>query len=342
MSLATRCPTCATAFRVVQDQLKVSNGWVRCGRCGEVFNATDGLYDLDDGASPAPSDTAAPPGATLVRQARPDWPGPQQQTQTATAVMPPSPFPPHYAPTEPMGLDDRPPPAGTVFDDLATPPGAAASLPPDEEIEALIAANRNAVEPDSAPAADDFSLPAEPSELATDADLPTPGFVQQADRAARWRRPWVRALLSLVVLGLGALLLAQVAYVQRDLIAARLPALQPALAAMCREAGCRIEPLRRIEPLTVESSGLVRVEGSPLYRLSLVLRNRDDTALKLPALELSITDPSGELVARRVLSPAEAGAKDDTIGAGQEVAMQSLLSVAERRVAGYTIELFYP
>ena len=47
MSLATRCTACGTAFRVVQDQLKVSEGWVRCGRCGEVFNAVAGLFDLE-------------------------------------------------------------------------------------------------------------------------------------------------------------------------------------------------------------------------------------------------------------------------------------------------------
>jgi predicted Zn finger-like uncharacterized protein len=46
MSLATRCTSCGTIFRVVQDQLKVSDGWVRCGRCNEVFNAMEGLFDL--------------------------------------------------------------------------------------------------------------------------------------------------------------------------------------------------------------------------------------------------------------------------------------------------------
>ena len=46
MSLATRCTSCGTAFRLVQDQLKVSEGWVRCGRCNEVFNALEGLFDL--------------------------------------------------------------------------------------------------------------------------------------------------------------------------------------------------------------------------------------------------------------------------------------------------------
>ena len=38
--LATRCSACGTVFRVVPDQLRVSEGWVRCGRCAEVFNAS--------------------------------------------------------------------------------------------------------------------------------------------------------------------------------------------------------------------------------------------------------------------------------------------------------------
>jgi len=40
MSLITRCPACGTMFKVVTDQLKVSQGWVRCGQCTEVFNAS--------------------------------------------------------------------------------------------------------------------------------------------------------------------------------------------------------------------------------------------------------------------------------------------------------------
>ncbi len=46
MSLATRCSDCGTVFRVVQDQLRVSEGWVRCGRCDAVFNAFEDLLDL--------------------------------------------------------------------------------------------------------------------------------------------------------------------------------------------------------------------------------------------------------------------------------------------------------
>jgi predicted Zn finger-like uncharacterized protein len=39
MSLITRCPACQTSFRIVPDQLRISEGWVRCGQCQEVFNA---------------------------------------------------------------------------------------------------------------------------------------------------------------------------------------------------------------------------------------------------------------------------------------------------------------
>lgn len=39
MRLSARCPACTTLFKVVPDQLKISDGWVRCGQCGEVFDA---------------------------------------------------------------------------------------------------------------------------------------------------------------------------------------------------------------------------------------------------------------------------------------------------------------
>lgn len=74
MSLVTRCPTCATAFKVVRDQLRISDGWVRCGRCSQVFDATMDLKETDEeGAVQAPATVPQTPhspalgstGATL-------------------------------------------------------------------------------------------------------------------------------------------------------------------------------------------------------------------------------------------------------------------------------------
>ena len=64
MSLITRCPACATQFKVVPDQLKLSDGWVRCGHCSDVFDATryldtwrpESALPVTSGDRPASSD----------------------------------------------------------------------------------------------------------------------------------------------------------------------------------------------------------------------------------------------------------------------------------------------
>lgn len=45
MSLVTRCPVCATAFRVQRSQLAARGGKVRCGKCGTVFDGVGGLVE---------------------------------------------------------------------------------------------------------------------------------------------------------------------------------------------------------------------------------------------------------------------------------------------------------
>lgn len=49
MALATTCPQCKTSFRVVPDQLKLRRGFVRCGRCRNVFAGIDHLRYVDEG-----------------------------------------------------------------------------------------------------------------------------------------------------------------------------------------------------------------------------------------------------------------------------------------------------
>ena len=56
--MITRCPTCATAFRVTEPQLRARAGQVRCGRCGALFDALAAL-------SPGPSSRPTPEGAPI-------------------------------------------------------------------------------------------------------------------------------------------------------------------------------------------------------------------------------------------------------------------------------------
>ncbi len=384
MSLATRCTACTTVFRVVQDQLKVSEGWVRCGRCNEVFNAQANLVELDVNGQPlvalgsacteteVDTDTLAAKASwpapaepelaltSLALDAAQDEAAPLQAAQTAqTAPTPASdPLPANAAELGdlaaltqrgaewPVGerlsiehvdidLDDLPasqPPVGQpegIDAVLAGVPGAAAVAAPTDTPESPDTPGSHW--PATTLAAE---LHAEPAD--------TPSFIRQADRAARWQRPGVRRALGLAACLLALALAAQWLLHQRDWVAAHWKVSQPWLEAACKLADCQIQPLRNVELLSVESTALTRIEGSPLYRMAMVLRNRADTELLMPAIELALTDAQGQIISRRVLSAAELGSSATVVAAGTEVALHAMLSTGSRRVAGYTIEVFYP
>ena len=79
MSLITRCSACGTMFKVVADQLKISQGWVRCGHCSEVFDAAANLQPY---APQPPASFTEGPVSTL-EEVRPDM---QEDTGRAGSV----------------------------------------------------------------------------------------------------------------------------------------------------------------------------------------------------------------------------------------------------------------
>jgi len=363
MSLATRCTACGTIFRVVQDQLKVSEGWVRCGRCSEVFNALDGLFDLGQ----------LPQRQTSVAAAASVAPDPRLQPGAGEFVASRSPPPTEAAPpvaaraaaeTE-TGSDEfffsvNPEPDARPFfeaeaaadvdarrgdhDDFVDarfpsefPPGAA------DESADLRAPREPRFEPEAFEPPHDEGAPTIHA-----ADELTPAFVREADRAARWARPGVRAALGAGVLLLLATLGLQVSLHFRDAIAATWPPSQPLLAALCEPLGCRVQPLRRIHALVVDGSALNRSADGSGYRLEVLLRNRDAVPVALPAIDLQLSDASGAVLARRVLSADQFRVADAVsavpvvLDAGRELPLQINFSANGIRVAGYSIELFYP
>ncbi|HEY1289026.1 MAG TPA: DUF3426 domain-containing protein [Burkholderiales bacterium] len=60
MNLVTRCPKCATAFRVLPAQLGARSGQVRCGKCNTVFDGIAALVDASQAPKP-PEAAPAPP-----------------------------------------------------------------------------------------------------------------------------------------------------------------------------------------------------------------------------------------------------------------------------------------
>ncbi len=340
MSLATSCTSCGTSFRVVQDQLKVSEGWVRCGKCGEVFNALEGLFDLERDGPPAMAHGTA--------TSRPTAPEPAEADPALTS--------------DPASSDEPAPPFGREFATptpaIETSRAATASWMGGAEAEPTRHRDRpdfadarydSAYDPDLVPplrneSAPESELPPEPpSEFAESmlADETAPAFVRHADRRARWHDPRVRAALGVAALALLLLALGQVVHQRRDLIAATWPALRGPLFAWCGAVGCSIAPVRRIEEISVESTTLTRSPAPDAYTLSVTLRNRGAIALATPWIDLTLKEGE-QAIARRVLAPGDFRTTLASLPPASESNLQLLLSAGNPRVNGYSVEIYYP
>lgn len=329
MTLTTRCPSCNTDFKVVRDQLQLANGWVRCGRCAETFAAHDALKQLqaqtgsqaplaqaaqaatatepagprltDNGLEMA-DDTHASPVAPLVRMAQANMASLQRVDEQIAALL-----------QERSRLQDE-------LQELAERPGAEAS--PQAELTSGL----------DGPG----EMPDASSSDALGRDIWDPKSRRDAKSA-----PWVRSAWAAVGSVALVSLMIQAALTWHDELAQAMPALRPTLEVACVMAECRIEPARRIESLTIESSQLVHLGGT-IYQFSLTIRNRAKSDLTPPALDLVLTDQGDQIVARRVLRWADFGLRARSIAAQKDLNLQTNLNTGSTVVAGFTIELFYP
>lgn len=333
MSLITRCPTCETMFRVVPDQLRVSEGWVRCGHCAEVFDATQNMVPPPGAAASGAQPGAASSPATATGE--PGTPMPASPGGPAGAASVAQRVEPSDAAREASWLDAPQTDPQTVILPTDDPDPDAIDLP--------IPALRNAAATDfPVPAADAGNFGSRPQH----ADIgPTPSFLQDEPPPSVWRRPVVRMLLAVLLVLLLALLAMQYLVKERDRVAAMQPAMRPVLEAICAVADCSIDPLRQIESIVIDSSSFSRVRGDD-YRLGFSLKNTAPIDLAMPAIELSLTDPQDQPVIRRVILPSEFGARSAALASAAvwtgSLALTVQPDIGAQRIAGYRLLAFYP
>lgn len=318
-SLVTRCPACSTLFKVVPDQLRISDGWVRCGQCDEVFDAhvhMQAPMRLQEEAL----------GPTTGSAPAPDL----QASVTNPEVG------------EPVSSQLLRAPSGLVVDEIAL-----------SEAETTGAADVSVadVEPDVpqepglSGANGTWGAMDLPDELQPLDPAPSPSFMQAAGAQApkQFVPRWVAVLCGV---GLAIALAAQWMLHERDRLAAMQPQLKPFMEQACGFLGCSVQPLRRIESVVIESSSFVKVKAD-VYRLGFGVRNTAPWPLAVPSAELTLTDAQDQSVFRRVLSPSELSVSAATLAAGEELAVTvpiavKVPAVVSERVSGYRLLVFYP
>jgi predicted Zn finger-like uncharacterized protein len=326
MSFATRCTSCGTIFRVVLDQLKVSEGWVRCGRCHAVFNAEQGLFDLQHDVPPAWDEPAAAENEPPAEGTEADFSSREEAAQGQ-----------FDEPAQPVGVDAA---HGSAVESIAAVDDDSPS-PIRHDSAFDLAATRFE---GAFTAAQEYNDGPELLEPMTDS-ASAPGFVLQAQRDERWQTTPMRLTLGLLSMLLLLGLAVQGTQHFRDRMAAQWPLTQPWLMRYCEWAGCRIEPFRHLESVRIENSALNAVERTDApeaLRLTVTLHNQGLLPVAMPAVNLTLSGADGEVISRRALLPSDFDAAPPQLSPDVDTAMQLHLAVDGPKVSGYTVEVFYP
>lgn len=358
----TVCPKCALTLAVTAADLRVGQGYVRCGRCASVFNALAGLHD--EAAKKATTPAAGP---AVAPAATPEPPPPS--TASLPADDAPAVSPLDEAPSDTMEFalgsadlaqifisaapDEGDAKSGT-FESIVLEGGAGGAEfdddPPYEEpsYDDLRAANAEleriasaaglaTADPGSGttqmPALE--AMPAAANDpLEDDADEPV-----QRDRT--------RLLYMVGSALLGALLLAQLVHGNRNDLAAN-PALTGVMGSLYGAFGQTLTPRWEPEALDVRQLGAVEESsagGHLLVRAS--IRNEASRAQPLPVLRLTLQDRYGKRVASRDLLPAEylgrvAGHRDAYLAAGERVDAEVAIVDPGRNAVGFELDACLP
>jgi predicted Zn finger-like uncharacterized protein len=281
--LFTRCPECATAFRVTDEALKKASGQVRCGRCASVFNALAEQIRADAEPTSSPNDeTAAETVAAAAASASQAPHGAEPDVSTGAvserAVAAP--------PDEPMDTAAASIDASSVADVVAETELAATAeidMFSAEQVEEVLAT----------------------VETASSLDRATPWSSPTASlRRSRW---WTGAAAAAVLL-----LSLQVVNHYRATLAG-----QPTVGRWIQQAygliGVAVTPrwdVRQYEILDWVATAEPNTRGVGSLTISARIQNRGPERQPYPDVQLRLKDRWEEAVGSRMFTPDEYLARD--------------------------------
>lgn len=354
----TQCPHCDTLFRISISQLKTAHGKVRCGHCNSIFNALLNLSEQireiptindraehptgddstetvspkpatvplseQDTSIPAPAVSATPAHFTVIDDADDDHTiigriEPALAAPSLTDAIPPGADEPGFTPRAHATLREL-----TITDPLTTSPAKVAPI---------FAPERR-------------SMP-----RLTEAELMDYEALDKFPPDPPKKPVWLAMLAwTFGVLALLALFIAQYAYFMREDLAGY-TALRPGMEKFCTVvatfAKCDL-PLRRdlTQIVKVDSSVTPHPETEDALRINTTLVNKADFPQPYPYLQVTLSDVSGTVIAKRRFHPNEYLRPDTDIRSGMSphASIPIVLEVAtpstDFKLTSWSIDLF--
>lgn len=357
----TTCPNCALNLAVTAADLRIGQGYVRCGRCVSVFNA---LISLADEAEVSPGEAPRIEDRAAATQSRP---APTDLSEVPADALPAE------APAAEVGEESRDMSTGT-FETIVLEGDAILQTEEfvdesevDEQLQAL--ARQLEVGPPPPPADED----GDPDEAADDAELegalprralafagvddedagdeagagragapdgsPLPESLQE-DAAGLLPGGGPRRRLSkwtLVAAGLAVVLAAQAAHHWRYPLAERMPWVGRAYAGM----GAPLAPQWRVEAYEVRQLGATTDPANAArIEVRATVRNAASVQQPAPLLRVVLQDRYGNEISRRELSPVDyvRGTPVRMLAADQRIDASLWVDDPEQKAVGFEID----
>ncbi|MGU7814275.1 zinc-ribbon and DUF3426 domain-containing protein [Burkholderia sp. AW49-1] len=194
------------------------------------------------------------------------------------------------------------------------------------------------------------------SEAAVQPAAPFPAALADDDRphfavTRETRAPQRRGMLGgffggLVAAALAVLLVAQLAWWQRETVMIYWPVTQGWFRQACAPLGCTVTPPRAIDGLRLDAADLRQLDGPRVLELKVPLTNRYRVALAYPSLELTLLDDTNHVTVRRVLAPRDYVRPGTPIDAGLPPGttrtMVVRLDTNGAPASNFRVQIFYP
>ncbi|KVQ39260.1 hypothetical protein WK03_29175 [Burkholderia cepacia] len=319
-----------------------------------------GVVHLSGTPAPfAPSPTELDTSAAVAQPAESLQTQTPRDTESSAAPVERDPREPRFVAHRPSDADtahDAPEPVGTahfaVPDDerapreprfafAPAPAIAAAGSEPDTGTDAKAPHDEKPAAAASAPAA---PFPA----ALTDDDRPH--FAVTRETRAPQRRGMLGGffggLVAAVLAVLAVLLVAQLAWWQRETLMIHWPVTQGWFRQACAPLGCTVAPPRAIDGLRLDATDLRQLDGPRELELKVPLTNRYRVALAYPSLELTLLDDTNHVTVRRVLAPRDYVRPGTPIDAGlppgTTQTMVVRLETNGTPASNFRVQIFYP
>ena len=333
MQLITRCPQCKTAFAFDAAQIRVAQGWVRCGKCATLFESDKHLFERKESIHPLSPryevDLSNKGPRTEPQTIESDENGDSKSIDSVKLEDSSDEIVKLRSDLEALhdSLDETNSSAYKAYQNINN------TIKPAKGNDAL-----NTMQSLSEDLQDFQSFKSEQKHNNVEHENSnSTGLLKQANASAITRFSYGIVVTFLVFLSVG-----QVLWIYREIIGAISAESHFFVQSICEifdvELGWPKEP----ESLRIESSSFKVSEEGP-YRLKLRLKNHQDYAVMMPLFELTLLGSDESVLVRKIIKPEDLDLQK-ALAADKDLSIAFNLTIDPKitdQIVGYKIDFFY-